>query len=704
MVFYAKGRLMPARLTRMLFFLALTALLTAVPLWAQSRLFDGASLLGRLAPEAPAAQYPFDASAGDRIQVRALGLSGLNPALTVLGPDGAVLAANADDPWALDAGDSHVSFSAPQAGAYTVQVEAEADTSGEFLLQFDQTPAGATALLPAGQTAALPVAAGEAPLRLQFAASEDCATVLSAQPRGASVGVLVRVHDETGRLIGQVNVRHAEQRITVAPGGGLHIAEIVAQPGSAEGELALTVTCAADAPACLEAAPPAAVDSQPAGPSGLLLVQQGGALDENRALQGEVGEASPLVGYTFEGRAGEAILLHVTGISLDFAPKLTLISPALDTLAEAAGGPAHFRPDDAVLRLTLPDDGRYSALVGSAAEQAGAFLVRLLQSETAEAVPITPDAPLTVDVADAEWRYAFSALESCATTLTVETAQGEPLPVPVIVRTADGALVGQIAPSTIAAASFTVPAGSGDYLAFIPRGGEAQDEGEVTLRVSCQSESAACAPDGDALLISTPTPGEPPFAPTATLATSAGDGPTALVAVSSANVRRGDSTAFGVIRALPAGTEVTLLGISATGSGWFKVRMPQGDEGWMSPQVLTVAGDTSDLPGLIPPQPPPTSAAPTRAPNATAAPGSDSGNSDPNREPPPPSAVCGNGTCEAGETCSSCPGDCGSGGPNPCATYCVCPNVNREVQSCDVCLAQTCPNGTTQPRCFAPAG
>jgi hypothetical protein len=298
--------------------------------------------------------------------------------------------------------------------------------------------------------------------------------------------------------------------------------------------------------------------------------------------------------------------------------------------------------------------------------------------------------------------------------------------VPVTVRAQDGTLVGQTAPSALAAASLTVPAGSGDYEVFISGGSAAQAGALLTLRLSCQSESAACAAADSPLLISTPTPGEPPFAATATLAARTGDGPAALVAVSSANVRRGDSTAFGVIRALPSGTEVTLLGISATGSGWFKVRMPQGDEGWMSPQVLTISGDVSGLPGLIPPQPPPTSAAPTRAPEApTAAPGAVavcgnavcdpgedssccgdcgtcSGGDSPN--PQPPSAVCGNGTCEAGESCSSCAADCGSGGPNPCATYCVCPNINRQVQSCDACLAATCPNGTTQPRCFAPGG
>jgi hypothetical protein len=710
----------------LLLFIALTTLLTAVPLWAQSRLFDGASLLGGLAPESPAAAYPFDASAGDRVQVRALGLNGLNPALVVLGPDGAQVASNSDDPWALAAGDSLVSFNAPQAGAYTVQVEAEAETSGEFLLQFDQSPAGALALLPAGQTAVLPVAAGDAPLRLQFAASDACPTALTAQPRGAGFHALVRVVDETGRLIAQVNASHADQRITVAPGGGLHIAEIVPQPGSAPGELALTVSCADEAPACAEAAPFALPAPPQSSPSGLLLVQQGGALDENRALQGEVGEASPLVGYTFEGSAGDAIVLHVTGVSLDFAPKLTLISPALDTVAEAAGSPSHFRPGDSVLRLALPADGRYSALVGSAADQAGAFLVRLLRAAPAEVVPLTPDAPVAVDAASADLRYAFTALDSCATTLTIETADGAPLSVPVTVRAQDGTLVGQTAPSALAAASLTVPAGSGDYEVFISGGSAAQAGALLTLRLSCQSESAACAAADSPLLISTPTPGEPPFAATATLAARTGDGPAALVAVSSANVRRGDSTAFGVIRALPSGTEVTLLGISATGSGWFKVRMPQGDEGWMSPQVLTISGDVSGLPGLIPPQPPPTSAAPTRAPEApTAAPGAVavcgnavcdpgedssccgdcgtcSGGDSPN--PQPPSAVCGNGTCEAGESCSSCAADCGSGGPNPCATYCVCPNINRQVQSCDACLAATCPNGTTQPRCFAPGG
>ena len=511
-----------------------------------------------------------------------------------------------------------------------------------------------------------------------------------------------------------------EERVTVAAGSGLYTAEIVPLPGSADGEMALTVACAAEQPACTEAPASVAEAVTEATPSGLLMVQSGGALGYGEARQGELGQASPLVGYTFEGSAGDEIALQVTGISLDFNPKLTLISPTLATLATAEDSPGAFRPNDALLRAVLPEDGRYSALVGSAGDQAGVFLIRLLESTAADVVTLVPDTPTVVE---SNARYAFTALDSCPTALDVETADGAPLAAGVIVRAASGNPAGQFYRSSIVGMHLVVPAASGDYEVLIPRSVDTDGSGAITLRVSCQLDSLACTAEGSPLLISTPTPGEPPFAATATLVTAAGDGSTAVVAVPSANVRRGDSTAFGVIRALASGTEVTLLGVSTSGSGWFKVLMPQGDEGWMSPQVLTVTGDTSRLPGLIPPQPPPTSAAPapaTAVPGAVAAcgnnvcdPGEESsccgdcgtceggGGTEPDQ---PAGPVCGNSTCEAGESCSSCSGDCGSGGPNPCATYCVCPNVAREVQSCGVCLSQTCPNGTSTPRCYAPGG
>ncbi|NWG17317.1 MAG: hypothetical protein HXY41_11835 [Chloroflexi bacterium] len=58
------------------------------------------------------------------------------------------------------------------------------------------------------------------------------------------------------------------------------------------------------------------------------------------------------------------------------------------------------------------------------------------------------------------------------------------------------------------------------------------------------------------------------------------------------------------------GRGADVLGISTNGTGWYLVRLPSGLEGWVSPTVVTVIGDTSILPFLAPPAPLPPPALP----------------------------------------------------------------------------------------------
>ena len=98
-------------------------------------------------------------------------------------------------------------------------------------------------------------------------------------------------------------------------------------------------------------------------------------------------------------------------------------------------------------------------------------------------------------------------------------------------------------------------------------------------------------------------PTQPPLQATPTAFSSE---PTAEVIVASGNVRRGDSTAYEVVGTVQIGETLPVLALSATGSGWWKVRLPNGREGWAAPSVIRVTGDTSRLPREFPPPPPPT--------------------------------------------------------------------------------------------------
>lgn len=657
---------------------------------AQSRLSDGASLGGRIAPEMPSAQYLFDASEGDRIGLRVLGLNGLDPMVTILGPDGAEVMTGYDDAWSPEPGDSFLSFYAPAGGGYTVMVAGETGTNGDFLLQFTQSPAGSAALLPGNQTATIPVTASAGRLRLQMAVSPSCPTTLIIQP--ASVQVIIRLYDEAGSLIGQLDGRAmAEQRLTLAAGSGLVQIEVTPLPGSPDGELAVTLACADQQPTCREPVDEPPAPTPPAAtPSGLLLVQPGGELEYGQAAQGEIGQASPQIGYTFEGAAGDEIAVQVSGISFGFDPELSLLGPTLETLVVGRNDPSSFNVTDDVVRLTLPSDGRYTALVGSAGDQPGAFLIRLLEQWAAAPQALTRQDPAVVDIAAleaiSEWflRYQFSALDDCPTALTLETRDGRPLAVGVVVRPVDGEAAGQLYASAISGASLLVPAGSGAYEVLVQRYGDLEELGQVALLLSCQADSLACRAGGVALF-STPAGGEPPFpvtteepgpAPTVTLVGGGATDVTAVVSVPSANVRRGDTTNHAVIRALPRDAEVAIVAVSSTGSGWFKVLTPQGEEGWMSASVLTVTGDTDSLPRLRPPAAP-QSSAPAQPAGPSPQPGSNAvcGNgwceadeaitcctdcgTCPTAAPGATGPVCGNGTCDSGEDCSNCPGDCG---------------------------------------------
>ncbi len=114
--------------------------------------------------------------------------------------------------------------------------------------------------------------------------------------------------------------------------------------------------------------------------------------------------------------------------------------------------------------------------------------------------------------------------------------------------------------------------------------------------------------------VPTQAPVIPTQPPVATVEPTFDPTPRGTVTTPSANVRTGDSTLFPVIATLQQETVVELVGISSTGSGWYQVRLASGQLGWMSPTVISVAGEVSRLPRVTPPPPPVT---PTPLPTAT---------------------------------------------------------------------------------------
>jgi len=75
-------------------------------------------------------------------------------------------------------------------------------------------------------------------------------------------------------------------------------------------------------------------------------------------------------------------------------------------------------------------------------------------------------------------------------------------------------------------------------------------------------------------------------------------GPTGRVAyVYYLNVRTGPGTTYSIIKAMPSGTVVTLLGRNATAT-WAKVQLTDGTTGWMSASYLVKSVPMSSLPTM----------------------------------------------------------------------------------------------------------
>lgn len=109
----------------------------------------------------------------------------------------------------------------------------------------------------------------------------------------------------------------------------------------------------------------------------------------------------------------------------------------------------------------------------------------------------------------------------------------------------------------------------------------------------------------------TPTP-QASATPTATIQSNQPlpPTPTALssspsaTALTNANVRAGDSTAYDVVGSLQAGQTVPVVGISSSGSGWYQIELPNGRRGFVAPSTVQVSGNVALVPRVAPPATP----------------------------------------------------------------------------------------------------
>jgi hypothetical protein len=103
--------------------------------------------------------------------------------------------------------------------------------------------------------------------------------------------------------------------------------------------------------------------------------------------------------------------------------------------------------------------------------------------------------------------------------------------------------------------------------------------------------------------------GFPPLIPP-TVSTSPSASPVSV----NVNVRGGDGTAYATVGSLLFGQSAAIIGRSSRGSGWWYIRLPNGRQGWVSPDVVVETGDLSGIPFV---EPPPTIAPTPSLPDGT---------------------------------------------------------------------------------------
>jgi hypothetical protein len=78
-----------------------------------------------------------------------------------------------------------------------------------------------------------------------------------------------------------------------------------------------------------------------------------------------------------------------------------------------------------------------------------------------------------------------------------------------------------------------------------------------------------------------------------------------------ANVRTGDNTNYPVVGNLLSGESAAVIGISASGTGWYYIQLENGRRGFISPTTVNITGNTATLPTFFPPATPTPTFTPT---------------------------------------------------------------------------------------------
>lgn len=258
---------------------------------AQGVLTYGESITGTISAQTPLALYSFQGSAGDLITAEASATSAeLDPTLTLLGPGGAALANNDNDPFSPGTGDARLSYRLTQGGVYSLLVGSANNTLGDFALRLTAR-AISEAPAPLDGVAQVDLTTGAQILVIPGDPAAPTPITIQSDPPGAAFSVEVR--DPSGQIIAIFSGLPSVSLLLPAAAGDFEITVTPTGPG-AQGVVSVSQDDGpVDAPIAepteaAEPPPPAATEEVSAGgpPAGVCSVTAAGNVTNVRGGPG----------------------------------------------------------------------------------------------------------------------------------------------------------------------------------------------------------------------------------------------------------------------------------------------------------------------------------------------------------------------------------------------------------------------------------
>lgn len=278
--------------------LALLAALPGPVLAQGGTVTYGNVVTGSLTAEAPFAIYGFNGNQGDHVTVHVLGMAaGLQPRVSLLGPDQRQLAVSDDDPLRTPGSSlARLAYRLPQTGAYSLIVSNLNNTPGDFMLYLTGTPVVSTLTLLPGAPQMASLAPGAPPVTYAFAPDSAAQTVLTLGTETPNFTFVAQVYDGRGGLLAALTGGTLrEVQLVIAPDSGQYTLGLSSLAGT-QGTVQVALGIGAAATPALETQPTQATPTVCQVTSGLTVnVRLGPSTDY------------PIIGALYPGTALDVI-------------------------------------------------------------------------------------------------------------------------------------------------------------------------------------------------------------------------------------------------------------------------------------------------------------------------------------------------------------------------------------------------------------